>query len=187
MNLVFIYGPPASGKLTVAKELSKLTGYKVFLNHEIIGNLAPLFPYEDVKLSGIRKRLARNIRLEIFGEAAAADINFVTTFGMSGSQYFDFFREVKKVVEDQGGKVLFVQLIPLKGELFKRVEEESRQNTKIDSKGGLEELLAKHPEVFEKFTDTEHLTVDNTNLSAVKVAQDVIDYYKLRERPNFGD
>jgi tRNA uridine 5-carbamoylmethylation protein Kti12 len=29
MRLVFLYGPPAVGKLTVAKELSTLTGFVV--------------------------------------------------------------------------------------------------------------------------------------------------------------
>lgn len=29
MKLLFLYGPPAVGKLTVANEISKLTGFKV--------------------------------------------------------------------------------------------------------------------------------------------------------------
>lgn len=33
MNLIFIYGPPASGKYTVSQMLSELTGYKLFHNH----------------------------------------------------------------------------------------------------------------------------------------------------------
>ena len=33
MRLVFIYGPPGVGKLTVAEALSRLTGYGVFHNH----------------------------------------------------------------------------------------------------------------------------------------------------------
>jgi shikimate kinase len=36
MPIVFIYGPPAAGKLTVAKELSAVTGYKLFDNHVTI-------------------------------------------------------------------------------------------------------------------------------------------------------
>lgn len=33
MKLVLLHGPPAVGKLTVAKELSKLTGIPLFHNH----------------------------------------------------------------------------------------------------------------------------------------------------------
>lgn len=33
MKLIFIYGPPAVGKLTIAEKLSELTGIPVFHNH----------------------------------------------------------------------------------------------------------------------------------------------------------
>ena len=33
MKLLFIHGSPAVGKLTVANEIAKLTGFKVFHNH----------------------------------------------------------------------------------------------------------------------------------------------------------
>ena len=35
MNLIFIYGPPAAGKLTVAKALSEINGYKLFRSDDI--------------------------------------------------------------------------------------------------------------------------------------------------------
>jgi tRNA A37 N6-isopentenylltransferase MiaA len=34
MELLFIYGPAAVGKLTIGRELAKLTGYRLFHNHE---------------------------------------------------------------------------------------------------------------------------------------------------------
>jgi adenylate kinase family enzyme len=33
MKLIFIYGPPASGKLTIAEILSERTGIPLFHNH----------------------------------------------------------------------------------------------------------------------------------------------------------
>jgi tRNA uridine 5-carbamoylmethylation protein Kti12 len=45
MKLVFIYGPPAAGKLTVATELSRLTGFKLFHNHVSIQFVESLFEY----------------------------------------------------------------------------------------------------------------------------------------------
>ena len=35
MKLILIYGPPAVGKLTVARELQKLTGFKLLHNHQV--------------------------------------------------------------------------------------------------------------------------------------------------------
>jgi len=179
MNLVFIYGPPATGKLTVANELSRITGYNVFRNPEVIGLLATIFPYDNDRLSPIRKRLSRDLRLEIFQEAAKAGVSFITTFGMSGPEYFDFFRDIKKAIEMAGGHILFVQLISSKEELLKRVESDSRKGTKIDSKIYLEELIIEKPELFDKFPETEHPTIDNTNLSAEEVARRVSLEYNL--------
>ncbi|MGI8542838.1 MAG: hypothetical protein ACR2MD_05085 [Aridibacter sp.] len=36
MKLIFIYGSPAVGKLTVANEIAKRTCFKVFHNHLMI-------------------------------------------------------------------------------------------------------------------------------------------------------
>ena len=34
-KLIFIYGPPADGKLTTARELEKVTGYKLVHNQKV--------------------------------------------------------------------------------------------------------------------------------------------------------
>jgi tRNA uridine 5-carbamoylmethylation protein Kti12 len=47
MNFVMIYGPPGVGKLTVAMELSRLTGYKLFDNHVSIDWARTLFEFAD--------------------------------------------------------------------------------------------------------------------------------------------
>jgi hypothetical protein len=36
MKLTFIYGLPATGKLTIAVELAAMTGYKLFHNHLVV-------------------------------------------------------------------------------------------------------------------------------------------------------
>ncbi|MEO1956129.1 MAG: AAA family ATPase, partial [Gammaproteobacteria bacterium] len=33
MKVIFLYGPPASGKLTIAKKLADKTGISLFHNH----------------------------------------------------------------------------------------------------------------------------------------------------------
>ena len=36
MNLLFLHGPPAAGKYTVAKEVATLTGWELFHNHLVV-------------------------------------------------------------------------------------------------------------------------------------------------------
>ncbi|MDP9995092.1 cytidylate kinase [Variovorax boronicumulans] len=40
MKLVFIHGPVASGKLTIARELGRLSGLAVFHNHLVVDAVA---------------------------------------------------------------------------------------------------------------------------------------------------
>jgi len=56
MKLVFIYGPPASGKLTVARELATLTGYRLFHNHLIVDAVAAVSLLRAIALLDFAKR-----------------------------------------------------------------------------------------------------------------------------------
>lgn len=46
MELVVIYGAPGVGKLTVARELARKTGYKLFHNHLTVDLVKSLFDFE---------------------------------------------------------------------------------------------------------------------------------------------
>src|ERR1700751_4193719 len=45
MRLLFLYGPAASGKLTIARELATLTGFALFHNHLVVDAVAAAFPF----------------------------------------------------------------------------------------------------------------------------------------------
>jgi adenylate kinase family enzyme len=53
MNIVVLYGPPASGKLTVAKKLAALTGFTLLHNHLIADLASSLFPYGTREYSNL--------------------------------------------------------------------------------------------------------------------------------------
>lgn len=57
MQLVLIHGAPGVGKLTVARELAKLTGYPVFHNHMVINMLAELMPSNSPSYLKLREQL----------------------------------------------------------------------------------------------------------------------------------
>jgi RNase adaptor protein for sRNA GlmZ degradation len=177
MNLVFIYGPPAAGKLTVANELAKITNYKVFHNHAALDLVTPIFGWENP----VRQQLSRQIRLEIFDAAAREGIDMITTFGASGEKYHSFIKGIMDVVEGKnGGDVKFVQLTAQKEELLRRVGATSRkEHGKISSEELLSEKFTSEAELFEPFPFKEHLHIDNTNVTPEAVAKQIADYYKF--------
>lgn len=180
MKLVFIYGPPAAGKLTVATELSKLTHYKLLDNHAVINAVTRIFPFSDTEHAALRRKLSRNIRLELFEAAAENDISLITTLGASGQDYFDFFKDTQAVIEKHEGTIYFVQLLPTVDALYDRVEAESRiPLQKLITKDELRSRVEGQSDMFVKYPDTEHLTVDNTSMSPAEVAYKIKDNYSL--------
>ena len=179
MNFIMVYGPTAAGKLTVAKELRKITGYKLLDNHTILNAIAALFPFEDPKLNKIRMHLGRKFRLEMFEAAAEADVDFITTLIIGGLDSFTFMREAKSAVESHGGHVIIVQLCPTLEAVMERVQSESRKGVKVASKEHLKKELTNRPLQFEKFPDVDHLTLNNTYIEPEDVASQIVEYYHL--------
>lgn len=180
MKLIFIYGPPAAGKLTVATELSKLLGYKLLDNHSVINTVTRIFPFNDIEHGSLRRKLSRQIRLELFEAAAQNNINVITTLGASGQEYFDFFEDTQSVIEANNGTVCFVQLLPSVDALYERVEQQSRKNfQKLDSKTALSDRINNQSEMFVKYPNVHHFTLDNTKLSPIEAALAIQKYYNL--------
>ena len=175
MNLIFLYGPPAVGKLTVAKELSKILGLPLVDIHSIINPLAQVFGWKHPE----RKRLGDKFRLELFEAAAKEKISLITTFGGGGKYYDGFIQQVKHLVEAQGGQVLFVRLVAPKEVLFDRVEDQSRVDKfTISDKAVLEEVFETTPDVFEKALVPDHLEIDTSKQSPRESAKRIAEYLR---------
>jgi hypothetical protein len=180
-KLIFIYGPPAAGKLTVATELAKLSGYKLLDNHRVIDYLTELFPREVPEYQPIRSSLGRKVRLDIFSAAAQAHLQLITTFAPLSEGMQDFMRDVCRAVEAHGGEICFVQLLPSRETLLERVTGEPRINKKIDTAERWHEVVANTPGAFETFPDVEHCVIDNSDLTPVEAAKQIIKYYQLSQ------
>lgn len=177
MKLVFIYGSPAVGKLTVSNEIAKHTDFKVFHNHLSIDCVKPVFEFGTKRFW----KLLHKIRVATIKEAALANQNLIYTFCYAKGEDDAHVRKITKVVEANGGEVCFVLLVCEKAELEKRVLEESR--SKIGKANNLEllhEILAKY-DLFSPVPERETLRIDNTYLSAEATARKIIEHYKLVE------
>src|SRR3989344_1624499 len=107
MNLVFLYVPPAVGKLTVAYELEKLTGYKNFHNHVISDMIGIFFEWGHP----LRAPLVEKIRRDIIEAAAKAELSGIImtyVYDVGDQPMIDALSEV---VKENGGAIHFVQLV----------------------------------------------------------------------------
>jgi tRNA uridine 5-carbamoylmethylation protein Kti12 len=175
MNLVFIYGPPASGKLTVATELSKLTGYNVFHNHLTSDLVREVLDFGTKDFFDLSNKL----RMEIFEAAAKKKINLIFTVCYVAKSDDLFVKKVIKSIKSHHGKVFFVHLLCNKTELKRRVKEKSRKSFgKIKTPNKLGMVLRKH-EFYASIPFVESYKIDNTKISAKKTAHMIKSHYLL--------
>jgi chloramphenicol 3-O-phosphotransferase len=106
MRVIFIYGQPASGKLTVARALAERTGIAVFHNHLVVDALEAVFPFGSEPFV----RLREQFWLAVFAEAAQADRSLIFTFAPEPTVARDFAERVRTLVQSAGGEVMFVAL-----------------------------------------------------------------------------
>ena len=97
MRLVFLYGPPGVGKLTVASALSALTGYRLFHNHLNVDLVTAIFPPSTEAWN----RPAHRIRLDVFGEAVRENIDLIITRAPRDADVEEVARVRAMIVERQ--------------------------------------------------------------------------------------
>ena len=140
VRLIFIYGLPATGKLTVAKELQGLCGYRLFHNHLTVDLLLSTFEFGSEAFI----RLREEIWLRVFEEAARSGVaGIIFTFNAEKTVRAGFSERVVELVEASGGAVSFVQLVCGVDELRRRMDSEARrQHGKLTSVTLFEQLEA---------------------------------------------
>ena len=168
MRLVFIYGPPASGKLTVATELAKLTGFKLFHNHVSIQFVQSIFEFGTKTF----RRLTGKYRLEMIEEAAREGIDTIFTFVYSKGEDDRFVKRVQQKVRSNRGKVCFVRLHCEREELVRRVKASRRRRMgKVGTETMLNNLLRRH-NLDSEIPFQRSLSIDTTNRTPRDVASD---------------
>lgn len=179
MKFILLYGPPAAGKLTVAKELANMTGYTLLDNHLVTDSLLQLFPRDRVEFEASRAKLGREVRLLIYKSAAQNDVSLIITFAPLAEGANDFIRSIQAAVEHAGGEVCLVRLQPNDEALEERVVGASRTGGKVQTVNRLRELMTLYPVMYETFPDREHLVIDNSDMSPEHVARLICEHYDI--------
>jgi hypothetical protein len=109
MHFVMLFGPPAVGKMTVGRELSRLTGYRLLHNHMTVEPVLDIFPFGSPPFS----RLVSEFRRRILEEAIAAELPglvFTMVWGLELPDDREIVTSYVDLVEGSGGRVSFVEL-----------------------------------------------------------------------------
>ncbi|MCK9556332.1 MAG: AAA family ATPase [Candidatus Paceibacterota bacterium] len=184
-HLIFIYGFVAVGKLTVAKELAKLTKYKILHNHMIVDLFGDLFGHErpgTVEKAEIKEWFYFELTKKLIGTGD----NFIFTHTYSDSYVsktgmtdLDFVKKIKEIVTELGGIFCPVYLFCSEQEMLKRLKNKSRKShKKLRSLKIMKELMKR-----ENFKTPAPLRnnflMDTTENSPKKVAKMIKEHFKL--------
>ncbi len=180
MRLVFIYGLPGTGKLTVAREVARLTGFKLFHNHLTVDLAASLFKRGSPEYM----EYVRSLRLEAFQRAAQANVDLIFTFWYSNISMPSVER-YRDVIESAGGTIHFVHLHCRADILEQRVVTDSRRCKKIDSVADLRVALEQYGAA-DTISNTA-LEIDNSDLEPTVVAERIAAFFNLEPRDETAD
>lgn len=177
MKLIFLHGLPGVGKLSVARELAAITGFKLFHNHLTVDLVTSVFEFGSEPFVELREK----IWVEMFSQAAKAGLSgLIFTFASDSTVRDSFIANAQSVVEASGGEVLFVELTCSREELERRLTNASRQEFgKLNSLAVFRELSAAGA-----FKDSgipsPRFALDTTTLSANEAAKLIVEKLALR-------
>ena len=127
MRMLFIYGAPACGKLTVAREIAKRTGFALFHNHLIVDALLAVFPFGSPEFV----RLREHFWTETIQAAARSGRSIIFTFCPEPTVDPQFPERLKALVEQTGGIVSIIRLDVAEEEQERRLVAPSRTGGKL--------------------------------------------------------
>lgn len=139
VKVTMLYGPPAVGKLTVAKELEKLTGFLLVHNHLLYDVSWKILERGTTSST----RLSRRIRAAILEESFATEVGGVILTYLYARDRDSYLHELQGFIETRAEQVCFVRLSCDPKALEQRAVSEARTAmNKLDTPEGIRGKLA---------------------------------------------
>ena len=185
---VFIIGAPASGKMTIGQELSKLTGATLFFNHQPIDFALEI--YQD--FTEEMWEFVRSVNFSFLGTSARNHRSVILTdvIDFSNQYRLMYLKNIQDLLNEYYQEILFVELETSLEERLRRNRTENRlkykplkRNFEVSEREILEtdktdQLNSqKQPSGLHYY-----LKIDNTNLSAEEVAKQIQEKMKTIEK-----
>ena len=178
---LFIIGAPASGKMTIGQELSRLTDATLFYNHKAIDFALEI--YQD--FTEEMWEFVRGMTFSFLGASVRNQRSVILTDVIDFSNQYQllYLKQIQDLLDDYHQEILFVELETSLEERLHRNRTENRLKHKP---------LKRHIEISEReileTTETlqlnsqcqpnelhHYLKINNTNLSAAEVAKQIQD------------
>lgn len=131
MKLLFLYGPPAVGKLTIAREVAAATGWRLFHNHLTVNLALSVYDFGTPGFIALREQ----IWFDVFRRALVdGPPGLIFTFNPENSVPQRFIDELLAEIAAAGSEVILVELTASEAEIERRMANGSRiQNGKLTS------------------------------------------------------
>ena len=179
MKLLIIYGAPAAGKLTIATEVARRTGFKLFHNHVSIDCVKPVFDFGTPSFL----KMIETIRFAMIAEAAREAVDLIHTFVYAAGEDDEHFGRLIASAEDNGGEVNLVLLKCEPDELKARIGNDSRVRIgKLTDPNSIEGSLQKY-DLRSTFPGRETLVIDKTDNTVDEAAGRIITHFALDQTP----
>jgi len=174
MKLLFIYGPPASGKLTIAEKLSELTNIPMFHNHLSRDLVKDIYKEDLLK----HYDLVDKIRFDVLEYCVLNNTDLIFTYVYGGSFDDENVKNFIDKIEKNGGTISFVELTATRKDLIARVGNESRRKyKKLTDKSVLKELTKTMDAFHIPFVKS--LRINTSKLSADDSAELIVKELQL--------
>ncbi|HET9842659.1 MAG TPA: AAA family ATPase [Nocardioides sp.] len=108
MTLLFVFGPPAVGKMTVGRAIADASDFRLFHNHHVLEPLLDVFDYGTPPFN----RLLEEFRLRVLEEAATSgtDLVYTLVWALDLPEDSAYLRRHLRPFVDAGQAIAFVEL-----------------------------------------------------------------------------
>ena len=183
MKFLILVGCPAVGKMTVGRELTKITDFKLFHGHMILEPVLEIFGERNARA----ELQIRDIIFEDFAKSDKYGLIFTYVMAFDLQSEWDYIDHMFNIFRKQNGEVYFVELVAPQEIRLKRNMTESRllaKPSKRDIEMSEKRLLGWEKEARCVSNDGEvmyenYMKIDNSELSPDVVAKVIKDRFSL--------